>query len=215
MNGVGVIAKGRERKASLPDGTVAEIVPVTYYETPPDTSAHWTTRSLARRFGVSKDTIAQVWADHQFKPWKIDTVKVSTDPLFEEKLGACADRLGPGYETKPRSTTRNIPEAGAPKAPQPNRPPPPPPTSRDVASHSWARRSRIPAFIKLQRSIVQHLPSILAAIEHGLSNGRIESISTEIRLTARIALGYSSPEPLISLAMLSLGGQTPVLLGRK
>ena len=80
-----MIAKGRGRKASLPEGTVAEIVRVTCHETPPDTSTHWTTRSLAKRFGVGKDTIAQVWSDHQLKPWKVDTFKVSTDPLFEEK----------------------------------------------------------------------------------------------------------------------------------
>jgi len=46
----------------------------------------------------------------------------------------------------------------------------------------WARRCRIPAFVKLQKSIVKHRASILAAIEHGLSNGRIESVNTKIRL---------------------------------
>ena len=39
----------------------------------------------------------------------------------------------------------------------------------------WARRCRVPAFVKLQKSIVKHSASILASIEHGLSNGRIES----------------------------------------
>ena len=34
----------------------------------------------------------------------------------------------------------------------------------------WARRCRIPAFVDLQRRIVTHKASILAAIEHGLSN---------------------------------------------
>ncbi len=51
----------------------------------------------------------------------------------------------------------------------------------------WARRCRIPAFVKLQHSIVKHRTAILASIEHGLSNGRIESINTRIRLIARIA----------------------------
>jgi transposase len=43
----------------------------------------------------------------------------------------------------------------------------------------WARRCRIGAFVDLQRKIVKHRPSILAAIEHGLSNGRIESVNTK------------------------------------
>jgi len=79
---------------------------------------------------------------------------------------------------------------------------------------SWARRSRIPAFVKLQRSIVTHRAAILAAIEHGLSNGRVESMNTKIRLITRIAFGFKSPDALIALAMLSLGGHRPALPGR-
>ena len=80
---------------------------------------------------------------------------------------------------------------------------------------SWARRSRIPSFVKLQKSIVKHRAAILASIEHGLSNGRIESMNTKIRLITRIAFGFKSPEALIALAMLSLGGHKPALPGRK
>ena len=78
----------------------------------------------------------------------------------------------------------------------------------------WARRCRIPAFVNLQRRIVKHQASILAAIEHGLSNGRIESVNTKIRLITRIAFGFRSPQALIALAMLSLGGHRPALPGR-
>jgi len=79
----------------------------------------------------------------------------------------------------------------------------------------WARRSRIPAFVKLQKSIVKHRPRILAAIEHDLSNGLIESTNTKIRLITRMAFGFASPQPLIALALLSLGGHRPTLPGRK
>jgi len=78
----------------------------------------------------------------------------------------------------------------------------------------WARRSRIPEFVALQRSIVTHKDSILAAIEHGLSNGRIESVNTKIRLITRVAFGFRTPEALIALAMLGLGGHPPQLPGR-
>ena len=78
----------------------------------------------------------------------------------------------------------------------------------------WARRCRIPAFVELQKRIVKHRTSILAAIEHGLSNGRIESVNTKIRLLTRVAFGFRSPEALIALAMLNLGGHRPVLPGR-
>lgn len=77
------------------------------------------------------------------------------------------------------------------------------------------RRCRIPAFVKLQRSIVKHRAVILASSEHGLSNGRIESMNTKIRLITRIAFGFKSPDALIALAMFSLGGHQPVLPDRK
>lgn len=78
----------------------------------------------------------------------------------------------------------------------------------------WARRSRIPNFVRLQRRIVKYRVEILAAIEHGLSNGRIESVNTKIRLLTRIAFGFAHPEALIALAMLNLGGHRPELPGR-
>lgn len=86
VEGVGVIAEGRGRKSWLPEGTVAEIVRVTMKETPDDGSTHWTTRTLADRMDIGKDTVARVWRDHGLKPWKVDTFKISNDPHFEEKL---------------------------------------------------------------------------------------------------------------------------------
>jgi transposase len=79
---------------------------------------------------------------------------------------------------------------------------------------SWARRCRIPAFVQLQRTITTSREAILAAIDHGLSNGRIESVNTKIRLITRIAFGFRSPDALIALAMLTLGGHRPTLPGR-
>jgi transposase len=79
---------------------------------------------------------------------------------------------------------------------------------------SSARRCRIPAFVKLQRTITAQRDAILTAIQHGLSNGRTESVNTKIRLITRIAFGFKSPDPLIALALLSLGGHRPALPGR-
>ena len=78
----------------------------------------------------------------------------------------------------------------------------------------WARRCRIPAFVKLQRRIVKHRAAIDAALEHGLSQGLIESTNTKIRVLTRIAFGFRSAAALIALAMLALGGHRPQLPGR-
>src|SRR6188472_4420446 len=53
--GVGVIAKGRGRKPSLPPGTVEEVLRLTHTERPADGSTHWSTRTLAARVGIGKD----------------------------------------------------------------------------------------------------------------------------------------------------------------
>lgn len=79
---------------------------------------------------------------------------------------------------------------------------------------SWARRCRIPAFVHLQRRIVKHRAAIEAALEHGLSQGLIEATNTKIRLLTRIAFGFRSPQALIALAILALGGHRPTLPGR-
>ena len=58
---------------------------------------------------------------------------------------------------------------------------------------AWARRCRLPSFVKLARTITEQRDGILAAIHHGLSNARIEQINTQIRLIARRAFGFHSP----------------------
>jgi transposase len=57
-------------------------------------------------------------------------------------------------------------------------------------------------------------PGIEAAIHHKLSNARVEQVNTSIRLIIRRGFGYHSPEPIIALAMLALGGLCPNLPGR-
>ena len=79
---------------------------------------------------------------------------------------------------------------------------------------AWARRSRLEPFVRLARTITEQRPGIAAAIEHGLSNARVEAINTNIRLITRRAFGFHSPNALIALAMLTLGGLCPPLPGR-
>jgi transposase len=78
----------------------------------------------------------------------------------------------------------------------------------------WARRCRIPSFVKLAKAITEHRAGIEAALTHGLSNARVESVNTKLRLLTRIAFGFRSPDALIALAMLDLGGLCPPLPGR-
>lgn len=65
--------------------------------------------------------------------------------------------------------------------------------------------------VKLARTITDQRDGIVAAIRHGLSNARVEAINTQIRLIVRRAFGFHSPQALIFLAMLKLGGLCPPL----
>ena len=76
---------------------------------------------------------------------------------------------------------------------------------------AWARRCRLPAFVKLAKTITAQRAGIVAAIEHGLSNARVEAINTQIRMITRRAYGFHSPDALIALAMLALANLCPPL----
>lgn len=79
------IAPGRGRKARYGAEAVARWVEATLH-TKPTGSTHWSTRTLARNQGVSKNTIQRVWQEHQLKPHRTKSFKLSRDPKFLEKL---------------------------------------------------------------------------------------------------------------------------------
>lgn len=86
VQAVGVIAAGRGRKPLIPASTVEAIVSDTLHTRPEDDSTHWTTRTMARRYGVGKDTVARIWRARRLRPWLTETFKLSNDPDFEAKL---------------------------------------------------------------------------------------------------------------------------------
>ena len=53
---------------------------------PPDAGTHWSTRTLARAEGVGKSTVQRWFALFGVKPHLAKTFKLSTDPLFIEKV---------------------------------------------------------------------------------------------------------------------------------
>lgn len=81
----GKVEKGRGRKPSISDEKVAEIVELTTKTRPPG-QTHWSTRTMAERAGVSKDTVRRIWNELGLQPHRVDTFKVSNDPRFTEKL---------------------------------------------------------------------------------------------------------------------------------
>jgi transposase len=80
VEGVGRIEPGRGRRPWLPEGTVATIVHDTLHETPGNGAKRWTTRAMARRLGIGKDTVARIWRAHEIEPWRSDPSKSQDEP---------------------------------------------------------------------------------------------------------------------------------------
>jgi transposase len=79
---------------------------------------------------------------------------------------------------------------------------------------AWARRSRLPEFVALAKTITRYLPLIHNTLEHRIGNALSEATNTHLRLLTRRAYGYHSPEALIAMAELTRGGLCPALPGR-
>ena len=58
----------------------------TTLEAAPAGATHWSTRSLARATGLSQTAVVRIWRAFALKPHRVETFKLSTDPLFVEKV---------------------------------------------------------------------------------------------------------------------------------
>ena len=61
---------------------------------------------------------------------------------------------------------------------------------------AWAQRSRLPSFVKLQRTIRKHRAGILAALQLGINNGRSEGLNRKVRSITSRAFGFHSADAL-------------------
>jgi transposase len=76
---------------------------------------------------------------------------------------------------------------------------------------AWASRSRLKPFVNLARTIRKHKQGVLAAIELGLSNGRLEALNSKVRLLSHRAYGFHSAAALIAMIYLCCAGITIAL----
>jgi transposase len=73
---------------------------------------------------------------------------------------------------------------------------------------AWACRSRIPAFVTLSKTIRANRDRILAAVELGLWNSKLEGLNSKIRLINHRGYGHHSAAALIAMIYLCCGGLT-------
>jgi transposase len=68
---------GDEQVAALVDRTLSTV---------PDGATHWSLRTMAEASGLSAATVGRVWRAFGLQPHRAEAFKLSTDPLFAEKV---------------------------------------------------------------------------------------------------------------------------------
>jgi transposase len=69
----------------ITDAHVEQVITQTLEATPRD-ATHWSTRSMAKATGLSQSAISRMWRAFALQPHRVETFKLSKDPLFIDKV---------------------------------------------------------------------------------------------------------------------------------
>ncbi|MEZ0163103.1 IS630 family transposase, partial [Streptomyces griseorubens] len=69
----------------ITDADVERVIVKTLEEKPKN-ATHWSTRSMAAATGMSQSTVSRIWRAFALAPHRSQTFKLSTDPLFIDKV---------------------------------------------------------------------------------------------------------------------------------
>jgi transposase len=70
---------------SILDRHVEDVITRTL-ESKPEAATHWSTRGMAAVTGLSQSAVVRIWHAFGLQPHRAETFKLSTDPLFVEKV---------------------------------------------------------------------------------------------------------------------------------
>jgi len=69
----------------ISDERVEQVIAKTLHETPRD-ATQWSSRAMAKASGLSQSAVSRIWRAFGLQPHRAETFKLSTDPLFIEKV---------------------------------------------------------------------------------------------------------------------------------
>ena len=70
---------------TISDQDVERAITLTLETTPKD-ATHWSRRSLAKKTGMSESTVGRIWKAFGLRPHRVETFKLSSDPMFIDKV---------------------------------------------------------------------------------------------------------------------------------
>jgi len=70
---------------TIDDARVDAVIAKTL-KTVPKNATHWSTRNMARETGLSQTAVSRIWRAFGLQPHRQETFKLSTDPLFVDKV---------------------------------------------------------------------------------------------------------------------------------
>src|SRR5665213_3556194 len=82
----GLVDEARPGSPRTVTDDAVEAVIVKTLQEKPDDATHWSTRSMAKTTGMSQSAISRIWRAFGLKPHLVDTFKLSSDPLFIDKV---------------------------------------------------------------------------------------------------------------------------------
>lgn len=81
----------------------------------------------------------------------------------------------------------------------------------------WMHRAaccKIAKVVAVEKKVRRRRDDIIAAVELGISNGRVEAVNNKIKVTVRMGYGFRNTDNLVALLMLRCGDCQPQLPGR-
>lgn len=70
---------------TIGDALVEQVIAKTLHEKP-RAATHWSSRAMAKSAGLSQSAVVRIWHAFGLQPHRAETFKLSTDPLFIEKV---------------------------------------------------------------------------------------------------------------------------------
>jgi transposase len=70
---------------TINDAVVEKVIAKTLHDKPRD-ATHWSSRTMAKASGLSQTAVVRIWRAFGLQPHRAETFKLSTDPLFIDKV---------------------------------------------------------------------------------------------------------------------------------